>query len=54
MDCFKFRNKIGMSIVLEALKLYTERQAIDVLKIMGYAKKCRVSNVIKPYIEALL
>ena len=54
VDCFKFRNKIGMSIVLEALKLYTERQAIDVLKIMGYAKKCRVSNVIKPYIEALL
>lgn len=54
VDCFKFRNKIGMNIVLEALKLYTERQAMDVQKIMGYAKTCRVSNVIKPYIEVLL
>jgi len=54
VDCFKFRNKIGMNIVLEALKLHRERQAMDVQKIMGYAKICRVSKVIKPYIEALL
>jgi len=43
-----------MNIALEALKLHRERQVMDVQKIMGYAKTCRVSNVIKPYIEALL
>ena len=54
VDCFKFRNKIGMDIVLEALKLYRERQSIDVQKIMEYAKICRVSKVISPYLEASL
>jgi predicted transcriptional regulator of viral defense system len=54
VDCFKFRNKIGMDIVLEALKRYRERQAIDVQKIMKYAKICRVSKVISPYLEVLL
>ena len=54
VDCFKFRNKIGMDIVLEALKLYRERQAIDVQKIMTYAKICRVSKVMSPYLEASL
>ena len=53
VDCFKFRNKIGMDIVLEALKLYRERQSIDVQKIMEYAKICRVSNVMRPYLEML-
>ncbi len=54
VDCFKFRNKIGMDIVLEALKLYKERQSIDVKKLMKYAKICRVSKVITPYLEASL
>ena len=43
-----------MNIVLEALKLHKERQAMDEQKIMRYAKICRVSKVIQPYIEALL
>ncbi len=54
VDCFKFRNKIGMDIVLEALKLYKEKQHIDIKKIMEYAKICRVSKVISPYLEASL
>ena len=54
VDCFKFRNKIGMEVVLEALKTYREKQPIHVGKIMGYAKICRVTSVIKPYIEASL
>jgi len=54
VDCFKFRNKIGMNIVLEALKLYKERQVIDIQGIMQYAKICRVSKVISPYLEASL
>ena len=54
IDCFKFRNKIGMEVVLEALKTYRENQPINIGKIMSYAKICRVTSVIKPYIEASL
>lgn len=53
-DCFKFRNKIGMDIVLEALKLYKKRMKFDYQKLLKYARICRVENIIKPYIEASL
>ena len=53
-DCFKFRNKIGMDIVLEALKSYRARGPFQHQRIMEYAKLCRVNNVIRPYLEALL
>jgi predicted transcriptional regulator of viral defense system len=52
-DCFKFRNKIGLDVAIEALKdcLRQKRASID--EIYRYAKVCRVSNVIRPYMEAL-
>lgn len=53
-DCFKFRNKIGIDIVLEALKLYRSRKKPDYQKILKYAKVCRVAKVIMPYLEANL
>lgn len=53
-DCFKFRNKLGMEVVLEALKLYWERQKPDIGKILEYAKICRVEKVMTPYLEAKL
>ena len=51
-DCFKFRNKIGMDIVLEALKLYKGRKKFDHRKILEYAKICRVDKIVHPYLEA--
>lgn len=51
-DCFKFRNKIGMDIVLEALKLYKSRMEFDHKKILEYAKICRVDKIVLPYLEA--
>lgn len=51
-DCFKFRNKIGMDIVLEALKLYKSRKKFDHKKILEYAKICRVDKIVRPYLEA--
>lgn len=51
-DCFKFRNKIGMDIVLEALKLYKSRMKFDHKKILEYAKICRVDKIVFPYLEA--
>ena len=53
-DCFKFRNKIGMDIVLEALKLYRERKRFRTDTLLKYARVCRVDSVMKPYLEALL
>lgn len=50
-DCFKFRNKLGMDIVLESLKLYKARKDFSVTKLMKYAKICRVENIMKPYLE---
>ncbi len=51
-DCFKFRNKIGMDVVLEALKLYKARKPFDPESLFRYAKVCRVEKVMYPYLEA--
>ena len=51
-DCFKFRNKIGMDVALEALKLYRERKKFNPMKLLDYAKICRVAMVMRPYLEA--
>ena len=53
-DCFKFRNKIGLDTVIEALRFYRERRKIKVEELMRLASVCRVQKVIRPYIEALL
>jgi predicted transcriptional regulator of viral defense system len=52
-DCFKFRNKIGLDIAIEALKDCLRQKKATVNEIYRYAKICRVSNVIRPYMEAL-
>jgi predicted transcriptional regulator of viral defense system len=52
-DCFKFRNKIGLDIAIEALKDCLRQKKATINDIHRYAKICRVSNVIRPYMEAL-
>jgi predicted transcriptional regulator of viral defense system len=52
-DCFKFRNKIGLDIAIEALKDCLRQKRANTNEIYRYAKICRVSNVIRPYMEAL-
>ena len=53
-DCFKYRNKIGMDTVLEALNLYRDQTKPTPKKLVEYAKVCRVEKVMRPYLEALL
>jgi predicted transcriptional regulator of viral defense system len=53
-DCFKFRNKLGMDIVLEALKLYKARKKFNIEKLIIYARVCRVEKIMRPYLEAIL
>jgi len=52
-DCFKFRNKIGLDVAIEALKHCLRQKKANVNEIYRYAKICRVSNVIRPYMESL-
>ena len=53
-DCFKYRNKIGIDVVLEALKLYRQRKRFQADALMRFAKICRVEKVMRPYLEATL
>lgn len=53
-DCFKFRNKIGTDIAVEALRAYRSRRKQDLIALMRYAKIDRVESIIRPYIEAML
>lgn len=54
VDCFKFRNKIGMDVTVEALQLYKARNKFKLDEIIKYAHLCRVESIMKPYLEALL
>jgi len=53
-DAVKYRNKIGLDVALEALRLYCQHEAFDVTELLHYAQVCRVERVITPYLEALL
>jgi predicted transcriptional regulator of viral defense system len=53
-DCFKFRNKIGLDTCVEALRRYRESRGFNPDVLLRYAAICRVKQVIRPYIEAVL
>jgi predicted transcriptional regulator of viral defense system len=54
VDCFKFRNKVGMDVILEALKLYKAGGAFNLAELLKYARICRVERIMRPYLEATL
>ncbi len=53
-DCFKFRNKIGLDIALEALRDAWKQKKVTMDEIWEAAQRCRVANVIRPYLESLV
>ena len=53
-DCFKYRNKLGIDVCVEALNLYRRRGRMKVDQLERYAKVCRVERVMRPYLEAVL
>jgi hypothetical protein len=53
-DVFKYRNKVGLDIALEALRAYRSQPKQDYQAVMRFARVCRVENVIRPYVEATL
>jgi predicted transcriptional regulator of viral defense system len=53
-DCFKYRNKIGLDVALEALKEGWREKRFTMDELHRAAKVCRVLNVIRPYVETLI
>lgn len=52
-DCFKYRNKTGLDVALEALRECWRERRCTMDELWRYAKICRVSNVMRPYLESL-
>ena len=52
-DCFKYRNKIGLDVALEALRDYRQKHRSGMDELYKFAKICRVERVMRPYLEAL-
>ena len=53
VDCFKYRNKIGLDVALEALRESRRERACTMDELWRYAKICRVANVMRPYLESV-
>ncbi len=52
-DCFKYRNKIGLDVALEALRRCRSDSRCDLLRLQHFSRICRVEKLMRPYLEAL-
>lgn len=53
-DCFKFRNKIGLDIAIEALRDCWKQRKATMDEIWAAAKVCRITTIMRPYLESLV
>jgi predicted transcriptional regulator of viral defense system len=53
-DCFKFRNKIGLDVALEALRDAWNQKRVTMDELWESAEICRMTNVMRPYLESLV
>lgn len=51
-DVFKYRNKLGLDVALEALKAWRSRRGATIERLLEQARVCRVERVMRPYLEA--
>lgn len=52
-DAFKYRNKIGLEVALEALRNWRSRRQSNIEQLLEYARVCRVERVVRRYLEAM-
>jgi predicted transcriptional regulator of viral defense system len=52
-DCFKYRNKIGIDVAIEALRDCLKQRRATADELWQAAKVCRMTNVMRPYLEAI-
>ena len=53
-DMFRYRDKLGEDISIEALKNYLNRKEANLIKLRDYAIRCQVKTVVLPYLKALV
>jgi len=53
-DCFKYRNKIGLDVALEALRDSQRKNKCTMDELWHFARICRVAKVMQPYLEAIV
>jgi predicted transcriptional regulator of viral defense system len=53
VDCFKFRNKLGLDVALEALRLARQRKRVQNKELLRYARLLRVEKLMFPYLQAI-
>ncbi len=53
VDCFRFRNKIGTEVAVEALRDTLKQKKATSDEIWEYARRCRIARVMRPYMEAI-
>jgi hypothetical protein len=53
VDCFKFRNKLGLDVALEALRLERQRRRVQNRELLHYARLLRVEKPMSPYLQAI-
>jgi predicted transcriptional regulator of viral defense system len=52
-DCFKFRNKIGIDVAVEALRDFSRMHRGGATELARFARICRVTRVMQPYLDAI-
>jgi predicted transcriptional regulator of viral defense system len=53
VDCFRYRNKIGLDVALEALRESRRGRKCTMDELWRHAKTGRIAKVIRPYLEAM-
>lgn len=52
--CLEYRNKIGLDLAMETLRLCRQQKKATVDDLMKYARICRIEAVMRPYLDAML
>jgi len=52
-DCFKYRNKLGIDVAVEALRDFSRRNRGGATELARFARICRVARVMQPYLDAI-
>ena len=54
IDCFRWRNTVGIDVALEGARSYLKRRGASPSKLMEYARFCKVEKLVTPYLEAMV
>jgi len=52
-DCFKYRNKVGVDVAVEALRDFSRRHRGGATELARFARICRVTRVMQPYLDSI-